>query len=223
MAASCSAATTCCASSAANISVAPARVPSSRRDCRTAQAVEESRQSSASCARRSSTFRCGRSIAGAQARGASPPERSYPQALQRAAQRTAGARSRGASGEMCASARRPTSCTSTPSRSPPTATCCGDRAGGGRAPQHRIAAHGAPRRSESQARWRATTCAPQARRLRRYERAVAGRFPLNIIVSEADAAQPCSASCPGVRTAVVPNGVDTDYFQPRASGEARRP
>ena len=60
--------------------------------------------------------------------------------------------------------------------------------------------------------------ATQARRLRDYERDVCGRFPLNITVSIADAAL-LQEICPGARTFVVPNGVDTDYFQPRRGAE----
>jgi glycosyltransferase involved in cell wall biosynthesis len=58
----------------------------------------------------------------------------------------------------------------------------------------------------------------QAARLRRYESEVCGRFPLNITVSSADASS-LAAICPGVRTVVIPNGVDTNYFQPRSGGE----
>jgi glycosyltransferase involved in cell wall biosynthesis len=58
----------------------------------------------------------------------------------------------------------------------------------------------------------------QARRLRRYEARECGRFPLNITVSAADAAL-LGQICPGVRTVVIPNGVDTDYFQPRWGNE----
>jgi len=54
----------------------------------------------------------------------------------------------------------------------------------------------------------------QAERLQRYEARVCGQFPLNVTVSEADAAR-LGEICPGVRTVVIPNGVDTDYFQPR--------
>ena len=59
----------------------------------------------------------------------------------------------------------------------------------------------------------------QARRLRRYEAQVCGQFPLNITVSDADAAT-LGEICPGVRTVVIPNGVDTDYF--RRAGATRR-
>ena len=58
----------------------------------------------------------------------------------------------------------------------------------------------------------------QARRLRRYEARECGRFPLNITVSAADA-ELLEQICPGVRTVVIPNGVDTDYFRPRWGNE----
>lgn len=51
----------------------------------------------------------------------------------------------------------------------------------------------------------------QTQRLVDYERQHAGQFRLNITVSEADAAM-LRTICPGARTAVVPNGVDTTYF-----------
>ena len=53
----------------------------------------------------------------------------------------------------------------------------------------------------------------QARRLRRYEAQVCRQFPLNITVSGADA-ETLGEICPGIRTVVIPNGVDTDYFRP---------
>ncbi|NLG75713.1 MAG: glycosyltransferase [Xanthomonadaceae bacterium] len=55
----------------------------------------------------------------------------------------------------------------------------------------------------------------QADRLERYEKEQCTRFPLNIMVSENDA-RTLAQLVPGVRTAVIPNGVDTDYFHPRA-------
>ena len=58
----------------------------------------------------------------------------------------------------------------------------------------------------------------QARRLRRYEAQECGKFALNITVSAADATL-LAEICPGVRTVVVPNGVDTEYFQPRWGSE----
>lgn len=58
----------------------------------------------------------------------------------------------------------------------------------------------------------------QTRRLIRYEQRHAGNFALNITVSAADA-QMLQRICPGAKTAVVPNGVDTDYFAPRPGEE----
>lgn len=58
----------------------------------------------------------------------------------------------------------------------------------------------------------------QASRLTRYERRESGKFPLNITVSDADAAT-LGQICPGVATAVVPNGVDTEYFTPHFGEE----
>ena len=53
----------------------------------------------------------------------------------------------------------------------------------------------------------------QASRLRGYEASVCGHFPLNITVSDADAAL-LGEICPGVHVQVVSNGVDTEYFRP---------
>lgn len=58
----------------------------------------------------------------------------------------------------------------------------------------------------------------ESRKLREYERRHAGRFEVNITVSAADA-QTLAAIAPGVRTAVVPNGVDTRYFTVEAGDE----
>jgi sugar transferase (PEP-CTERM/EpsH1 system associated) len=55
----------------------------------------------------------------------------------------------------------------------------------------------------------------QASRLERYEADTCHRFPVNVMVSDADARTLAGIS-PGSRTAVVPNGVDTCYFTPRA-------
>jgi glycosyltransferase involved in cell wall biosynthesis len=54
----------------------------------------------------------------------------------------------------------------------------------------------------------------QASRLERYEAEICHRFPVNVMVSDADAGTLAGIS-PGSRTAVVPNGVDTSYFTPR--------
>lgn len=58
----------------------------------------------------------------------------------------------------------------------------------------------------------------QAERLARYELDQCGRFALNIMVSRSDA-EILSRACPGIRTAVIPNGVDTNYFTPRPGSE----
>lgn len=58
----------------------------------------------------------------------------------------------------------------------------------------------------------------QTRRLVSYEQRHAGEFRLNITVSDADA-EMLRRICPPARTAVIPNGVDTDYFHPRPGEE----
>lgn len=58
----------------------------------------------------------------------------------------------------------------------------------------------------------------QTDRLLRYEQQQADKFALNITVSDADA-QLLQRICPGARTAVVPNGVDIEYFAPRPGEE----
>lgn len=52
----------------------------------------------------------------------------------------------------------------------------------------------------------------EARKLGRYEAAVAGDFDVNTVVSELDGAR-LREICPTARTAVVANGVDTGYFR----------
>ena len=75
------------------------------------------------------------------------------------------------------------------------------------------------RRSMIESSWLARRyVAMQARRLERYEAVTSPRFRMNIMVSDADALLLDSIS-PGVRTVVIPNGVDTDYFAPRTDGE----
>lgn len=58
----------------------------------------------------------------------------------------------------------------------------------------------------------------QTERLIRYEQQQADKFALNITVSDADARM-LKQICPGAKTAVVPNGVDTEYFAPRLGEE----
>lgn len=59
----------------------------------------------------------------------------------------------------------------------------------------------------------------QARRLRRFEARTCVQFPVNVVVSQADAAL-LRQICPGVAVEVVPNGVDTEYFHPRRGAES---
>jgi len=58
----------------------------------------------------------------------------------------------------------------------------------------------------------------QARRLRKYEANQGPRFRLNIMVSDVDATR-FKSFTPGIRTAVVSNGVDTEYFTARTDDE----
>lgn len=58
----------------------------------------------------------------------------------------------------------------------------------------------------------------EAAKLARAERDWSPRFDLNIVMSEPDGAA-LTRLAPGVHTAVVPNGVDTEYFTPRSEGE----
>ena len=58
----------------------------------------------------------------------------------------------------------------------------------------------------------------EAAKLRDLEARVAGRFLANITVSEADGAT-LREICPDAVTAVIPNGVDTEYFTPRRGEE----
>lgn len=53
----------------------------------------------------------------------------------------------------------------------------------------------------------------EARKLAACETAVAGRFDVNVVVSDTDG-EVLRALCPRARVAVVPNGVDTAYFSP---------
>lgn len=81
--------------------------------------------------------------------------------------------------------------------------------------ESQLMARRADHESGALARW---YVARQARLLEAFERQQTGRFPLNITVSPADAAT-LEKICPGARTAVLPNGVDTDYFAPRPGTE----
>ena len=53
----------------------------------------------------------------------------------------------------------------------------------------------------------------EAGKLRRYESETSPRFDMNIVVSDKDG-ELLADRVPGVRTCVVPNGVDVDYFAP---------
>ena len=58
----------------------------------------------------------------------------------------------------------------------------------------------------------------EGHRLRRYERRVSGDFDLHITCSDLDGER-LRQIAPGVETRTVPNGVDSDYFQPRGVPE----
>lgn len=66
--------------------------------------------------------------------------------------------------------------------------------------------------------WRRWYIAHQARLLEREERFWCPRLTLNVAVSPSDA-QTLARTAPTAAVAVVPNGVDTEYFQPDASTE----
>src|SRR5258705_2332698 len=57
----------------------------------------------------------------------------------------------------------------------------------------------------------------QAARIERLERELCPRLALNVMMSELDA-QRLRALAPGAATVVVPNGTDTEYFQPNGVG-----
>jgi glycosyltransferase involved in cell wall biosynthesis len=57
----------------------------------------------------------------------------------------------------------------------------------------------------------------QAARIERLERELCARFDLNVVTSQVDA-QKLRARCPEAATLVVPNGTDTEYFQPNGTG-----
>lgn len=59
----------------------------------------------------------------------------------------------------------------------------------------------------------------EARKLANYERALAPTFAMNIVVSSTDETA-LLQRVPGIRTAVVPNGVNTTYFTPHGTEEA---
>ena len=59
----------------------------------------------------------------------------------------------------------------------------------------------------------------QAQRLRKYEKKESPKYECNIVMSETDGNE-LKKMIPGVNFAVVPNGVDTDYFFPNWENEA---
>ena len=70
------------------------------------------------------------------------------------------------------------------------------------------------RRARAEKSWiRRTYMGHQARLLEREERQLMGLMTLNVAVSEADAAG-LEKLVPGLKTAVIPNGVDVESFQP---------
>ncbi len=60
--------------------------------------------------------------------------------------------------------------------------------------------------------------AREARKLEAYERDQAARYDVNIVVSDADG-EALDGVAPGAARAVVPNGVDTDYFTPSTADQ----
>jgi sugar transferase (PEP-CTERM/EpsH1 system associated) len=68
-------------------------------------------------------------------------------------------------------------------------------------------------------RWPASGyLAMQARKLVAYEKSMSPRFDVNVMMSEPDA-RALRQLAPGVETAIVPNGVDVEYFVPGSERE----
>lgn len=61
----------------------------------------------------------------------------------------------------------------------------------------------------------------QGKKLQNYERKIISRFALNIAVSEEDVAEIQKAS-PNIKTGIVANGTDTEYFKPNHGHEEKR-
>jgi sugar transferase (PEP-CTERM/EpsH1 system associated) len=75
------------------------------------------------------------------------------------------------------------------------------------------------RRAKVESRWAARTFLKrEAAKLRAYEAAESPRFDVNVVVSVPDG-EALARIAPGLRTAVVPNGVDVDYFSPQPERE----
>jgi len=78
---------------------------------------------------------------------------------------------------------------------------------------HNVESRLMERRASVETRWYARRYLQrEASKLRAYEIRESPRFDVNIVMSDQDAIT-LADMAPGVRTAVVPNGVDTDYFQ----------
>lgn len=75
------------------------------------------------------------------------------------------------------------------------------------------------RRAKVESRWLARRFLErEAAKLRAFEAAESPRFDVNVVVSVPDG-EALARIAPGLRTAVVPNGVDTDYFTPQPDRE----
>lgn len=61
----------------------------------------------------------------------------------------------------------------------------------------------------------------EAAKLRKYERTIAQRYDLHIVVSDLDERR-LKEEIPSIRTAIVENGVDCDYFQPIHGGRTNQ-
>lgn len=86
---------------------------------------------------------------------------------------------------------------------------------------HNIESHMMFRRASNERDWLAKAyLAYEAWRLQRYERSVCKRFDMHLTCSSLDSDR-LSQTAPSLRTAIVPNGVDVDYFKP--SGAPRQP
>ena len=88
---------------------------------------------------------------------------------------------------------------------------------------HNIESHMMLRRSSNERNWLAKAYLwYEGWRLQRYERKACRRFDMHITCSPLDSER-LDEFAPGLRTAVIPNGVDVDYFKPNgASRQANR-
>jgi len=86
---------------------------------------------------------------------------------------------------------------------------------------HNIESHMMLRRASMEGNWlKKAYLWYEGWRLQRYERGVCGRFDMNLTCSSLDSKR-LNEIIPGLPTAVIPNGVDVDYFRP--SGASRHP